>query len=67
MATVNATTIVRKGYEAVVLLAGDEIPEWAADQVGDHLIKADDEKPADDADDSDKADDEKPAPKRARA
>ena len=29
MATVNATTIVRKGYEAVVLLAGDEIPEWA--------------------------------------
>lgn len=52
MATVNATTIVRKGYEAVVLLAGDEIPEWAADQVGDHLIKADDEKPA---------------PKRARA
>ena len=67
MATVNATTIVRKGYEAVVLLAGDEIPEWAADQVGDHLIKADDEKPVDDADDSDKADDEKPAPKRARA
>jgi hypothetical protein len=67
VATVNATTIVRKGYESVVLLAGDEIPEWAADQVGDHLIKADDEKPADDADDSDKADDEKPAPKRARA
>ena len=39
MATVNATTIVRKGYEAVVLLAGDEIPEWAADQVGDHPLE----------------------------
>ena len=43
MATLNANTIVQRGYEAVVLYAGDEVPEWAADQIGDHLIKADEQ------------------------
>lgn len=40
MATLNANTIVRRGYEAVVLYAGDEVPDWAADQIGEHLTKA---------------------------
>lgn len=43
MATLNANTIVRRGYEAVVLYAGDEAPEWATDQIGDHLIQADEQ------------------------
>lgn len=38
MAKVNATTIVRNGYTSVVLLKGDTVPDWAVDQVGDHLL-----------------------------
>lgn len=59
MAVLNATTVVRNGYDVVVLYAGDEVPEWAADQVGDHLLVAPDDdgaprptrrrKPADEA------------------
>ena len=41
MAKLNANTVVQQGYEHVVLLAGDEVPEWAAAQVGDHLIEPD--------------------------
>ncbi len=41
MPTITATTIVRKGFESVVLYAGDEVPEWAADQIGDHLREVD--------------------------
>lgn len=55
MAKLNANTVVRKGFEAVSLSAGDEVPEWAVDQVGEHLL--DDEKPADG---------EKPARRTAR-
>lgn len=40
MATLNANTVVRRGFESVVLYAGDEVPEWAADQVGEHLLSA---------------------------
>jgi hypothetical protein len=40
VAILNATTVVSKGYETVVLLAGDEVPDWAADQIGEHLTKA---------------------------
>jgi len=43
MAKLTATTIVRQGYEAVVLYAGDELPDWATDQVGEHLLTADPE------------------------
>lgn len=43
MAVLNATTVVRNGYDVVVLYAGDEVPEWAADQIGDHLIKTDEQ------------------------
>lgn len=39
MATLNANTVVQRGFEHVVLYKGDEIPEWAADLVGDHLIE----------------------------
>ena len=40
MAKVNVTTVVRNPttFESVVLLAGDEVPEWAV--VGDHLTSA---------------------------
>ena len=41
MARLNGNTVVRRGYEVVPLAAGDEIPEWAVDQVGDHLIAED--------------------------
>lgn len=40
MAKLTANTVVLKGFEAVVLYAGAEVPEWAADQVGDHLLEA---------------------------
>ena len=43
MAKLNANTVVVDGYSTVVLMAGDEIPEWAADQVGDHLIEPDED------------------------
>lgn len=43
MAVLNATTVVRNGYDVVVLYAGDEVPEWAADQIGDHLIETDEQ------------------------
>ena len=39
MATLNANTVVQRGFEHVVLYKGDEIP-GAADLVGDHLIEA---------------------------
>ena len=35
------TVHVRKGFTAVALLAGSEVPEWAEDQVRDHLIASD--------------------------
>lgn len=38
MAKLKAHTAVRHGYDTVVLLAGDEVPEWAVDQVGEHLL-----------------------------
>ena len=41
MATLNANTIVRNGLEIVVLYAGDEVPEWAVDQIGEHLLTED--------------------------
>lgn len=46
MATLNANTAVvhPETGEAKVLLAGQDVPEWAADLVGDHLLA--DEKPA---------------------
>ena len=34
----KASTVVRRGFKAVALVAGEEVPEWAADQVGDHLV-----------------------------
>ena len=49
MPKLNATTVVRKGYEVVVLLAGEEVPDWAADLVGGHLI-ADEPESADESD-----------------
>lgn len=46
MTKLNAATILTKPgtYEPVVLLAGDEIPVWAAPLVGEHLLA--DEEPA---------------------
>ena len=46
MAKLNANTVVIKDYSPVSLYAGDEIPEWAADQIGDHLIEQDEPKSA---------------------
>ncbi|WP_346007460.1 SAP domain-containing protein [Janibacter terrae] len=45
MATVSQNTLVRKSDtgEVVVLNAGEEVPEWAVSQVGDHLVDADDQ------------------------
>lgn len=40
MAKLIANTVVKKDYEYVVLYAGDEVPAWAVDQVGGHLIEA---------------------------
>lgn len=39
MATVKQNTLVRKPDtgEVVVLNAGEDVPEWAVSQVGDHL------------------------------
>lgn len=39
MGRLNANTVVMRGYEAVSLAQGDEVPEWAADQVGEHLLE----------------------------
>ena len=56
MPKLNATTIVRKGFESVVLFAGEEVPDWASDLVGEHLIDEEPEPGPDDgegdADDS---------------
>jgi len=42
MAKLNANTIVTNPdtHEAVVLYQGDAVPEWAADLVGEHLLRA---------------------------
>lgn len=38
------TVLVRPGtLEVVILVAGDEVPDWADGMVGDHLVE--DEKP----------------------
>jgi len=38
MATLNANVLVRnENGDKVVLLAGNEVPEWAVDQLGEHL------------------------------
>lgn len=41
MAVLNANTVVSRGFTFVALKAGDEVPEWAVDQVGDHLVDGD--------------------------
>lgn len=49
MATLSANTVVIKDNAPVSLFAGYEVPEWAADQVGGHIIEQADgepEKPA---------------------
>lgn len=39
MPKLNANVVVLNEFrESTVLYAGDEIPDWAADQLGDHLI-----------------------------
>lgn len=40
MAKLNANTVVKKpdGLDVVVLMAGDDVPEWAAGLIGDHLL-----------------------------
>ena len=73
-----ANTTVLDGFVAKVLLAGEELPEWAVGLVGEHLL---DEAPAPEpahVEDDDEQDDEpatvssgepdftKPAPKRGR-
>lgn len=40
----TANTVVIKGFEPVSLSAGDEIPEWAADQIGDHIVEQEEPK-----------------------
>lgn len=45
MATLTQNTLVRKPDtgEVVVLNAGEDVPEWAVSQVGDHIVSADDD------------------------
>ena len=45
MAKLNANTVVKRpdGLDVVVLMAGDDVPEWAAGLIGDHLVE--DKKP----------------------
>lgn len=47
MAKINASTILRhpESGEVISLAEGADVPDWAADLIGDHLVDGD-EKPA---------------------
>jgi hypothetical protein len=39
MAKLNDNTLVLRDGAPVSLLKGDDVPDWAKDQVGDHLLE----------------------------
>jgi hypothetical protein len=43
-------------YQAANFAPGDEVPEWALDQVGDHVLEAEEPSGSEDADGSDESD-----------
>lgn len=49
MATLNDNTLVLRDGAPVSLLKGDEVPDWAKGQVGDHLIEGKDDESSEDA------------------
>lgn len=38
MAKLTANVLLSREGESVVLLAGEELPEWAVDLVGEHVL-----------------------------
>lgn len=55
MATFAAHVIVHGETGSVQFAPGDEVPEWAVDQVGAHVLEPE-ETPADEQDESDESD-----------
>lgn len=47
MAKLNDNTLVLRAGSPVSLLKGSEVPDWAKDQVGDHLLEGGAEETAD--------------------
>lgn len=49
MSKLNDNTLVLRDGAPVSLLKGDEVPAWAKDQVGDHLIEGKADESSEDA------------------
>lgn len=61
MSVFTVHTIVQRDGTSVAFAPGDELPEWAADQVGAHCLASEEVEPAKPAKAEAKRDDAEPA------